>query len=159
MDSGLSLRMGRALKELLPAIAAAAPPRQYNPTTAIDLSTAQNEVLRPELLEFFKSIIENRVTSEVTSCAVRKIWDPTNGEQVFALPSPNGGDPQLREALASFFNHYSSPAHTIRPEHIVLTAGASDAIESVIHAVCDDGDSVLVPGPSWRKPSTPTVYP
>jgi aspartate/methionine/tyrosine aminotransferase len=84
--------------------------------------------------------------------------DPANGEQVFALPSPNGGDSQLREALASFFNQYSSPAHTIRPEHIVLTAGASDAIESVIHAVCDDGDSVLVPGPSWRKPHNPAVY-
>jgi aspartate/methionine/tyrosine aminotransferase len=70
---------------------------------------------------------------------------------VFALPAPDGGDPQLRDALASFFNAHFHPVHPVTAEHIVLTAGATDAIESVIHAVCDDGDSVLVPGPSWRK--------
>jgi aspartate/methionine/tyrosine aminotransferase len=37
----------------------------------------------------------------------------------------------------------------VKPEHIVLTAGATDAIENVIQAVCDDGDSVLMPGPHW----------
>lgn len=70
---------------------------------------------------------------------------------MFALPAFDGGDPQLREALALFFNTYFQPVHAVKSEHIVLTAGASDAIENVIHAVCDDGDSVLVPGPSWRK--------
>jgi aspartate/methionine/tyrosine aminotransferase len=39
----------------------------------------------------------------------------------------------------------------VRQEHIVLTAGATDAIENLFHAICDDGDSVLVPGPHWRK--------
>jgi aspartate/methionine/tyrosine aminotransferase len=64
---------------------------------------------------------------------------------VFALPTSGGGDPLLREALALFFSNY------FQSEHIVLTAGASDGIESLIHAVCDDGDSVLIPGPLWRK--------
>jgi len=77
--------------------------------------------------------------------------DQADREQVFALPAPNGGDAKLRQALASFFNTYFHPIHPVRSEHIALTAGASDAIENVIHAVCDDGDSVLVPGPSWRK--------
>jgi hypothetical protein len=31
----------------------------------------------------------------------------------------------------------------------VLTAGATDALESLVHAICDDGDSVIVPGPYW----------
>jgi hypothetical protein len=65
MDSGLSKRMERTLKEILPTIAAAAPLTQYNPTDAIDLSNAQNEVLRPELLQFFKSVVEKKVTSKV----------------------------------------------------------------------------------------------
>lgn len=65
MDSGLSSRLERTLTDLLPAFAAAAPPKQFDPTTAVDLSTAQNEVLRPELLEFFKSTVEDKVTSEV----------------------------------------------------------------------------------------------
>jgi aspartate/methionine/tyrosine aminotransferase len=77
--------------------------------------------------------------------------DPADREQVFALPAADGGDPQLREALALFFNRHFHPVHTVDPGHIVITAGATDAIENVIHAVCDDGDSVLVPGPSWRK--------
>jgi aspartate/methionine/tyrosine aminotransferase len=72
--------------------------------------------------------------------------------QAFALPytSFNGGNLQLRGALAAFFNTYFDPIHTVKPEHIVLTTGATDALENVIHAVCDDGDSVLVPGPHWR---------
>jgi aspartate/methionine/tyrosine aminotransferase len=70
---------------------------------------------------------------------------------VFALPTSGGGDPLLREALALFFSNYFQSVHTVKSEHIVLTAGASDGIESLIHAVCDDGDSVLIPGPLWRK--------
>jgi aspartate/methionine/tyrosine aminotransferase len=70
-------------------------------------------------------------------------------EQVFALPAADGGgDPQLREALAAFLNDYFHPVHAVISEHVVLTAGATDAIESLITAVCDDGDSVLVPGVS-----------
>lgn len=69
------------------------------------------------------------------------------------MPAADGGDPLLRAALASFFNKYFKPIHTVTPEHIVLTAGATDAIENVIYSICDDGDSVLVPGPAWRKSS------
>jgi hypothetical protein len=66
MDFALSSRMERTLGEFLPTRAAAAPPRHYNPTTAVDLSSAQNEVLRPELLEFFKSIVDDKATSQVS---------------------------------------------------------------------------------------------
>jgi hypothetical protein len=62
MDAGLSLRAARTLDGLLPG--AAAPPHAYL-NAAIDLSNAQNEVLRPELLEFFKSTVEDKVTSNV----------------------------------------------------------------------------------------------
>ncbi|KAG9187385.1 hypothetical protein G6011_05256 [Alternaria panax] len=136
MDPALSRRTQKTLKDLLPAFPASAPPQQpFDPfSTAIDLSRAVNEVIHPELLEFFRSTVIDNITSEA-----------------FAAPaaSLNGGDPRLRDALASFFNTYFKPIHVVRPEHIVLTAGATDAIENVIHAVCDDGDSVLVPGPRW----------
>lgn len=65
MDSGLSKRMSNALEELLPQIEAVAPHKLYDPTTAVDLSSAQNEVLRPELIEFFKTTVENKLTTEV----------------------------------------------------------------------------------------------
>lgn len=56
----------------------------------------------------------------------------------------------MRTALASFFNTYFKPIHAVKPEHIVATAGASDALDTLIHAICDEGDSVIVPGPYWR---------
>lgn len=67
MDSGLSTRMSSALEELLPKIDAVAPHKLYDPTTAIDLSSAQNEVLRTELIEFFKTTVENKLSSKVGS--------------------------------------------------------------------------------------------
>jgi hypothetical protein len=65
MDSGLSTRMSSALEELFPKIDAVAPHKLYDPTTAIDLSCAQNEVLRTELIEFFKTTVENKLTAKV----------------------------------------------------------------------------------------------
>lgn len=67
------------------------------------------------------------------------------------MPPADGGHVAVRETLASFFNSYFDPIHPVLPEHIVLTAGASDALESLIHAICDDGDSVIIPGPYWCK--------
>lgn len=67
---------------------------------------------------------------------------------MFALHSE---EEELRQALASFFNSYFRPIHPVKSKHIVLTAGVSDAVESLVHAVCDDGDSVIIPGPCWRE--------
>ncbi|KAF2278028.1 PLP-dependent transferase [Westerdykella ornata] len=133
MESGLSTRMARSLHELRPKSAALAPSPKYNPSTAIDLSNGQNEVLRRELLDFFASTVEDKLSSEH-----------------FSRPPSDGGDSACREALASFFNTYFHPIHPVRSEHIVVTAGASDALESLIYAICDDGDSVIVPGPYWH---------
>ncbi|KAH7112124.1 pyridoxal phosphate-dependent transferase [Dendryphion nanum] len=132
MDSGLSARMARALREHAPKLTAHEPPKNYNAATAIDLSSGQNEVLRSELLEFFKTTVEEKLTQEA-----------------FAMPSVNGGDVVLRGSLSKFFNQYFNPIHPVLPEHIVVTAGASEALECLIHSICDDGDSVIVPGPYW----------
>jgi hypothetical protein len=56
MDPGLSWRMQRTLESFNPH---GARPKH------VDLSSAQNEVLRPELLEFFKSTVEDQVSSSV----------------------------------------------------------------------------------------------
>ncbi|KAF2465686.1 PLP-dependent transferase [Lindgomyces ingoldianus] len=133
MDSGLSERMDKTLQELLPkAAAAVATPKNYDPSTAIDLSSAHNAVIRDELQEFFKTTVEDRLTVDA-----------------FDLPDTIGGDVALRQALTSFLNSYFNPIHALTHEHIVLTAGASDALENLVYAVCNDGDSVIVPGPFW----------
>lgn len=65
MESGLSLRMQKTLDELLPVFTTATPQKHHNLTTCIDLANAQNEVLRSELVELFKSTVEDKVTSQV----------------------------------------------------------------------------------------------
>jgi len=65
MEAGLSLRAEKTLEDLLPAIAAGAPPNKYDATTAVDLSSAQNEVLRPELVRLLQSTVEDKVTTKV----------------------------------------------------------------------------------------------
>lgn len=65
-EEGLSLRVRDTLHKLVPGLNAASPPEQYNALTAVDLSNAENEVLRPELLEFLKSTVEDAdLTSQV----------------------------------------------------------------------------------------------
>ncbi|PVI04406.1 PLP-dependent transferase [Periconia macrospinosa] len=132
MEPGLSARMTWAMDASLPLGPATFPSQRNESSAVINLSNAQNEVLRPELLQLFKTVVDNNL-----------------GEQVFAHPSSLGGDATLREAVTSFLNRYFHPVHPVQPEQIVLTAGASDAIESVIQAICDPDDYVLIPGPHW----------
>ncbi|KAF3044289.1 hypothetical protein E8E12_004288 [Didymella heteroderae] len=133
MNPGLSSRTKKIVDELDPTPLTLAPQQTQRPST-IDLSNAQNEVVRRELLDVFKHVDDGELLI---------------AKQIFALPTVPGGDPRLRRNLAEFFNTYSNPLQPVQREHIVLTAGASDAIEHVIYAVCDDGDSILVPGPFW----------
>jgi hypothetical protein len=65
MDPGLSTRMSKALKLLQPHAAAKILPKNYDATTAIDLSNAQNEMLHKELVEFFKTTVEDKLTDKV----------------------------------------------------------------------------------------------
>ncbi|KAF2728218.1 PLP-dependent transferase [Polyplosphaeria fusca] len=128
MDSGLSDRMGRALDE---ARSRSIVPRDAT-NEIIDLSTAYNEVPYKELSEFFKTTVDTKLTAKH-----------------FAPSGTTDEEPLLRSALSSFFNSHFRPIHQVDPEHIVLTAGAADGLETLVHAICDDGDSVLVPGPYW----------
>ena len=68
---------------------------------------------------------------------------------MFSLPHDFSGDSVLREALASFFNRFFKPAVPVAHEHIVLTAGAGTCLEALVHSICEDGDSVIIPGPYW----------
>jgi hypothetical protein len=65
MESGLSDRMENVLNELQTKSANLVPTKRFDPTETINLSSAQNEVLRPELVEFFKTAVEDKLTGEV----------------------------------------------------------------------------------------------
>jgi alanine-synthesizing transaminase len=56
------------------------------------------------------------------------------------------GMPSAREAVA---NDYSRRGSTIPPEQIVLTASTSEAYSLLLKLLCDPGDAVLAPRPSY----------
>ncbi len=67
----------------------------------------------------------------------------------------NRGLPELRELISRYlnerFNVYYPPSRTI------VTVGASEAIDLAVRAVCDTGDEILIPEPSYVSYSPAVV--
>src|SRR5437868_345408 len=79
---------------------------------------------------------------------------PASDELLVLLSDPRGaryapdprGLPSAREAVARAYDARSVPA---RPERIVLTASSSEAYAWLLKLLCEPGDAVLVPAPSY----------
>ena len=57
-----------------------------------------------------------------------------------------------REAVAAYYSGlrgFDGPGAAIDPERIVLTAGTSEAYSYILRLLCDAGDEILVPAPSY----------
>jgi aspartate aminotransferase len=54
---------------------------------------------------------------------------------------------ELREAIAEKFNRDNHL--TFSPHHIVVSAGAKQALANALMVLCGEGDEVLVPAPYW----------
>jgi aspartate/methionine/tyrosine aminotransferase len=61
------------------------------------------------------------------------------------VPDPRGL-PRAREAVARWYDVRRVPA---RPENVVLTASSSEAYAFLFKLLCEPGDAVLVPAPSY----------
>ena len=78
---------------------------------------------------------------EISEAGIRSI------QKGFTHYTSNKGMPKLREAISRYLSsrykvHYDK-------EEIVVTVGASEAIDITLRAICDPGDEVLVPMPSY----------
>jgi len=60
-------------------------------------------------------------------------------------PAP-AGSPAAREAIARW---YSERGYQVDPEHILLASGTSEAYAWLFKLLCDPGDEILVPRPSY----------
>jgi hypothetical protein len=60
-------------------------------------------------------------------------------------PEPRG-QPRTREAVA---RDYEGRGVAVSPEHVVLTASTSEAYAWLLKLLCDPGDRILVPRPSY----------
>lgn len=61
--------------------------------------------------------------------------------------TPAGGVPELRQAIGEKFWRENGVRY--RPEEIVVCVGGKQALYNAMLAVCDPGDEVLVPVPTW----------
>ncbi len=59
----------------------------------------------------------------------------------------NPGTLELREAICDKLARDNDLSYT--PDHIVCSNGAKQSLALAIHALCDEGDEVLVPAPYW----------
>ncbi|PTB75341.1 PLP-dependent transferase [Trichoderma longibrachiatum ATCC 18648] len=98
----------------------------------IDMATAENWLLRPEVLSMLKRNCVAGLREEHLSYA-----------------SGLGGTSELLESLSRFFNHFFSPSVPVRPEHIVTGTGCSAVLDTLINDICDEGDGLLVTAPMW----------
>ncbi|KAH6603987.1 hypothetical protein Trco_007433 [Trichoderma cornu-damae] len=96
------------------------------------MATAENWLIRPEILSLLKTNLLKSLHEEHLSYA-----------------SGLGGTPTLLEAISAFLNSFFSPKITVCPEHIVTGAGCSAVLDTLIHDICDEGDGLLVAAPMW----------
>ncbi|KAI1352260.1 pyridoxal phosphate-dependent transferase [Xylaria sp. FL0043] len=103
----------------------------YNPAnTALNLRTAENWMIREELIDLYCELLRNEL-------------DPYSGHGF-------GGDPELLEATAAVLNDYFNPADPVSPDDVVITTGASLALNSLMDILCNEGDEVLITAPHWN---------
>jgi aspartate aminotransferase len=63
--------------------------------------------------------------------------------------------PELREAVSRKFKWENGLDY--KPEEIMITSGASEALHVALEALCGKGDEVLVPDPGFVSDSALTV--
>ncbi|MGH2369321.1 MAG: aminotransferase class I/II-fold pyridoxal phosphate-dependent enzyme, partial [Chloroflexota bacterium] len=61
--------------------------------------------------------------------------------------TPAGGVPELKQAVCEKFARENGVEY--RPEETVICVGGKQALYNVMLAICDPGDEVLVPVPTW----------
>ncbi|KAE8164392.1 pyridoxal phosphate-dependent transferase [Aspergillus tamarii] len=132
VDGLLSTRGGLNVTQVLGRI----PPHVLNPALRrdeIDLSMAENRVIRHEIIQLAKAAIETSLHYE-------------------HLDWPKGffGDATLLDLLASTINTHFRPHSKVASDNIAVTAGAAAGLDAILYNICNPGDGVLVPCPYWN---------
>ncbi|KAF3896639.1 hypothetical protein GTR04_1230 [Trichophyton interdigitale] len=130
---GLSKRGAANVDKIMPGISAALLERTKPTAPRIDLSTAENWLLRDEIIE-------------VTKDGIRDGLKPHH----LSYPNEFAGDADLIKALAAFFNKYFHPHIPVEPDHVATAPGAATCLNTFLYNTCEPGEGVLVPAPFWN---------
>ncbi|CAG9961986.1 unnamed protein product [Clonostachys byssicola] len=103
-----------------------------NPDGLVSLLLAENNILHDEISEFFKQKIKIIPEHHLT----------------YGL-GPRGSR-RLRRAAAAFVNDELGAVEKVESDDIIVTPGLNSAIESLVWAICDPGEGVLIPKPLYN---------
>jgi aspartate/methionine/tyrosine aminotransferase len=91
------------------------------------------------------------VLEKSTSIHLSQYRKSAKSKQNLSYPIGMGGPEELLSAASNFFNQFFNPGISIMPEHVVTFTGASTALDSLLYAICDEGDSIIIPSPFWGE--------
>jgi aspartate/methionine/tyrosine aminotransferase len=126
----LSTRGDANVSAIMPKIKSAVSDRSAG--VQIDLASAENWLIRPELIALCKEAISSQLTP-----------------QSFLYPRAFAGFPEVLDAFAEFLNARFNPKIKIETSHLATAPGAASCVDTVLYNICNPGDGVLVPGPYW----------
>ncbi|KAK7181858.1 hypothetical protein DPSP01_002446 [Paraphaeosphaeria sporulosa] len=106
---------------------------ETNPNGYVSLGIAENSLSHDELAEFLRN---------------KSLIDPS--AKAFTYQDGPAGSKPARNAIASFFNTYFHPIQQVRADNIIITNGASSAIEHCAWALCNSGEGILLGRPYYR---------
>ncbi|KAJ5232507.1 hypothetical protein N7468_005463 [Penicillium chermesinum] len=139
----VSARMGPAIAAL-----ASVPIFTTRDEGHIDLADGENVLMQEHLVDFCKEMMAKNITIEVSSPSSE--LNSTNVRKAFSNPNGVEGNPEVREAFASYIDRYFNPSISVTADHIVPAAGSSNALNGLLLTLCDAGDSIICPAPAWR---------
>jgi aspartate/methionine/tyrosine aminotransferase len=128
----LSTRGEANVGAIMPKIKSAVSDRSTG--VQIDLASAENWLIRPEVIVICKEAISSQLTP-----------------QSFLYPRAFAGFPEVLDAFSEFFNARFNPKIKIETSHLATAPGAASCVDAVLYNICNPGDGVLVPGPYWSK--------
>jgi alanine-synthesizing transaminase len=94
--------------------------------------------------------------SNPTECGVsypeQEILAALSDSRALAYSPESKGLREARETVANYYHGrtgFTGPGQSVDPERIVLTSGTSEGYSHIFRLLCDVGDEILIPAPSY----------
>jgi alanine-synthesizing transaminase len=94
--------------------------------------------------------------SNSTECGVsypeNEILEALSDPHALAYVPESKGLREARQSVASYYDGrmgFAGPGQSVDPERVILTSGTSEGYSHIFRLLCDVGDEILVPAPSY----------
>ncbi|KAI0402517.1 pyridoxal phosphate-dependent transferase [Xylaria palmicola] len=124
--------LSHRVQESLHWLDESSPAQPPYPEDVVQMSSAENWLVRPHVLPIIKEAISADFAAED-----------------LCYENHPGGDPALLRAAAAMLNRFFAPRTPVEPAHMVAGAGVAALLDGLLFALADAGDGFLVDSPLW----------